>query len=362
MTADQLARNEATATAAKFVIRSAIDLQVAQGSMQRLPLMSDLSVIDRTSVMTMLSELASNIVKYAEEGYVSIERVESKGAVQIRLTAEDKGPGIKDISVALQDSTSTAGTLGLGLPSVKRMSDHFGITNTERGLQVVAEKWVSAEAETRALSKLAFQMSELIGVQGGVSGPFDYAVGRKGFGGSRFVGDLALMAPAGGQWLIAIIDATGHGERAFKTASLAASTIVSNAQADLIHLLYQTHEALALTEGAAIGLLLIQPESGQFTYAGIGNTRVETIGNSPWRGVSTPGIVGQRMREPFLQESVLARDDLLSLSSDGIDEFDVGNLLSKHRMLGLKETARKVMTQHAAHHDDACCLLLRRAS
>ncbi|WP_051018592.1 ATP-binding protein [Saprospira grandis] len=43
------------------------------------------------------------------------------------MVAIDQGPGIEDIETALQDSFSTSGTLGLGLPGVRRMMDEFNI-------------------------------------------------------------------------------------------------------------------------------------------------------------------------------------------------------------------------------------------
>jgi serine/threonine-protein kinase RsbT len=55
----------------------------------------------------------------------------------------DRGPGIEDIEQALQDQYSSSGTLGLGLPGVKRMMDEFEI-NTEvgRGTTVVIRQWL----------------------------------------------------------------------------------------------------------------------------------------------------------------------------------------------------------------------------
>ena len=70
----------------------------------------------RTKVNTVLSELAYNQIKYAKKG--SIETVFFKEAAQmgVKIKAIDKGPGIMNIDLALQDNYSTSGTLGLGLP------------------------------------------------------------------------------------------------------------------------------------------------------------------------------------------------------------------------------------------------------
>ena len=60
----------------------------------------------------------------------------------IQLVAYDEGPGILDIPQALRDGFSTSGSLGLGLPGVKRLMDEFEIVSAETsGTIVTAKKW-----------------------------------------------------------------------------------------------------------------------------------------------------------------------------------------------------------------------------
>ena len=94
-------------------------------------------------VATAVSELARNIVKYAENGSVRMREVRSPGRRGIEVVVEDTGPGIADVNKAMQDSYSTSGTLGLGLPGVKRMMDEFELESEPgKGVRVVARKWV----------------------------------------------------------------------------------------------------------------------------------------------------------------------------------------------------------------------------
>jgi serine/threonine-protein kinase RsbT len=102
-----------------------------------------LSEIQWRLVATAVSELARNIVKYAEHGSVRVREVRSRGRRGIEVVVEDIGPGIADVDKAMQDAYSTAGTLGLGLPGVKRMMDEFELASMPgEGLRVVARKWV----------------------------------------------------------------------------------------------------------------------------------------------------------------------------------------------------------------------------
>jgi serine/threonine-protein kinase RsbT len=92
---------------------------------------------------TSVSELSRNIVKYANSGEVYLRAVDRAGRRGLQVTAQDRGPGIEDTDRALRDNYSSSGTLGLGLPGVKRLMDEFDL-QTERGggTRVVAVLWI----------------------------------------------------------------------------------------------------------------------------------------------------------------------------------------------------------------------------
>ena len=94
-------------------------------------------------VATAVSELARNILKYAEQGQIAL-RAASRGAHRgIEIESTDRGPGIADPESAMRDHYSSGGTLGLGLPGVKRMMDEFQLDSTPgEGTRILARKWV----------------------------------------------------------------------------------------------------------------------------------------------------------------------------------------------------------------------------
>jgi len=98
---------------------------------------------DSTLVATAISELARNIMQYAGQGEIVIAAAEEGPKRGIVIVAHDDGPGIPDISEALQDGYSTSGGLGLGLPGVKRLMDEFEIVSEENaGTTVRVKKWL----------------------------------------------------------------------------------------------------------------------------------------------------------------------------------------------------------------------------
>ncbi len=97
----------------------------------------------KTAVLcTAVSELTTNIVKYAEHGTVTAQLREQRHRKGIEVLVEDKGPGIADLEMAMKDHVSTSGTLGLGLPGTQRMVDDFELTSTPgQGTQIRIVVW-----------------------------------------------------------------------------------------------------------------------------------------------------------------------------------------------------------------------------
>lgn len=100
------------------------------------------SNIVQSRIATVISELARNIYLYADEGLISIDTIERDGMLGLRIQAKDRGPGIRDLRLAMEDGYSTSGALGAGLPGVKRLMDEFQIESIlHQGTYVSAVKW-----------------------------------------------------------------------------------------------------------------------------------------------------------------------------------------------------------------------------
>jgi serine/threonine-protein kinase RsbT len=97
---------------------------------------------DATLIATAISELARNIVSYARTGEIKLKGIHGSSRIGILVVASDDGPGIIDIRQALRDGYSTSGSLGLGLPGVRRLMDEFEITSQPgKGTMVAVKKW-----------------------------------------------------------------------------------------------------------------------------------------------------------------------------------------------------------------------------
>jgi serine/threonine-protein kinase RsbT len=123
-------------------INSDQDIVTARQKGRALAIELGFSTGDATLVATSISELARNIVSYARTGEISLKIIHASNRQGISIVASDSGPGIRDIRQAMRDGFSTSGSLGLGLPGVRRLMDEFEITSEpDRGTIITVKKW-----------------------------------------------------------------------------------------------------------------------------------------------------------------------------------------------------------------------------
>lgn len=117
-------------------------LVVLRNTLRKLAESLLFSTLEQTKLITAANELARNMLLYARKGKVTIEHLNPTGRNGLRLTFEDKGPGIPDINLALQNGHSTGTGLGLGLPGAKRLVNEFDIKSTMgQGTTVTVILW-----------------------------------------------------------------------------------------------------------------------------------------------------------------------------------------------------------------------------
>ena len=99
-------------------------------------------LVDQTKIVTAVSELARNTINYGGGGTMTIEIWSNGNRKGLKAIFEDKGPGIPNIELALQDGYTTGGGLGLGLSGAKRLSNEFEIKSKPgEGTRVAITRW-----------------------------------------------------------------------------------------------------------------------------------------------------------------------------------------------------------------------------
>ncbi|HKX40764.1 MAG TPA: anti-sigma regulatory factor [Burkholderiaceae bacterium] len=123
-------------------IENDADIVTARQRGRELAATIGFSSTDQTMIALAISEIARNIVSYAQRGRVTLRRLDGGGRSGVEVVAEDQGPGIADIELAMRDGYSTGRSLGVGLPGTKRVMDEFDLVSAPgRGTTVTMKKW-----------------------------------------------------------------------------------------------------------------------------------------------------------------------------------------------------------------------------
>lgn len=240
------------------------------------------------------SELATNIVKYAGRGTVSIRLVRRGDQKGVEIVAADRGPGIANPEDALRDGHSTGGSLGYGLGAVNRAMDDLDIVSSPgNGTTVRCRRWLRAAKPS------------------GPS-PLDFGVVCRPKPGERVCGDAFVLRTWAESALVGVIDGVGHGQPAHQASRKAREYVESHYDQPLDRLFRGTSRACRGTRGAVMALARIDWRAGTVGLASVGNIELKFLGMPrPHNLIAPRGLMGLRaqpVREvtaPWLASSAL---------------------------------------------------------
>lgn len=123
-------------------VRSSQDVVVVRQAVRALAIRLGFSLVEQTKIVTAASELARNTVDYGGGGIVRLQTLTDGRRVGLRLTFEDKGPGIENLELVMKDGYTSGGGLGLGLGGARRLSNEFEIVSRPgEGTRVSIARW-----------------------------------------------------------------------------------------------------------------------------------------------------------------------------------------------------------------------------
>ena len=123
-------------------LRTEVDIVQARHLVRKLAAELTFSLVDQTKIVTAASELARNTIVYGRGGELVANVIDTGFKKGLELIFSDKGPGISDMKLALQDGYTTGSGLGLGLSGAKRLSNEFEIVSkVGEGTTVTIRRW-----------------------------------------------------------------------------------------------------------------------------------------------------------------------------------------------------------------------------
>jgi anti-sigma regulatory factor (Ser/Thr protein kinase) len=293
------------------------------------------------------TEMATNMLKHATGGHLAISTFADGSGEGIEITAADKGPGIADVSRALQDGYSSVGTPGTGLGAIRRQADQFEIFSRP-GLGSIVMARIGAERPRKA----------------GPTPPVpEIGVALSPFPGETECGDdWRFAATAAGPTLLAV-DGSGHGPLAAIAARTAAEAFERNSTAECVAIVEAIHRALAPTRGAAVAVARIDAAARVVRFVGVGNIAAALVADGAVKRMvshnGTAGHVAPRIRE--FTYGFCARPTIV-LHSDGISakwDFDAyPGLAASHPSI----IAAALCRDHRRSNDDVMAVVMRAAA
>jgi anti-sigma regulatory factor (Ser/Thr protein kinase) len=326
-----------------FPITHASDVAAARRAGQKLADALGFDDVKAGRLAIIITEAATNILKHAGEGTVTIMRTQSGVAMPgVDVVAVDNGPGIGDLEFSLRDGVSTAGTAGTGLGALRRQADEFDVwTQHGRGAAFFMRVWRGAAPPEPCGMEIGALCTPLAGEDACGDG-------------------WAVSCDPDGATVLGV-DGLGHGPEAAKAAAGAIHALEKRPSAAPEEVLRTAHELLRLTRGAALSVARIDYGGDDVRFAGIGNVGGLVYDGTARRAlVSHNGIVGHNMRKVQEFAAPFPPGALCVLYSDGIQsQWDLGDYPGLHvRAPAL--VAAVLMRDFIRRRDDAMVLVARR--
>jgi anti-sigma regulatory factor (Ser/Thr protein kinase) len=253
-------------------------------------------------VAIVATELATNLLKHAQQGEILVSAFDDGEGAGIECLALDRGPGIPDVAASMRDGHSTAGSLGAGLGAIARQSQVLDIYSSKtHGSAVLARIYKGDPASGVAKSTPPTGVV-CLPIAGEEACGDAWSVKRTSVG-------LCLM----------VVDGLGHGPLAATASHAAVMAFEASEGAPSTELMQRLHNALRPTRGAAASVAALPADGGPVTFVGVGNVAGAVVtATETKRMVSHNGTLGHAMKtvKPFTYPA--AGETLVVLASDGL--------------------------------------------
>ncbi|NEQ69539.1 MAG: SpoIIE family protein phosphatase [Symploca sp. SIO2D2] len=192
----------------------------------------------------------------------------------------------------------------------------------------------------------------------------DYFYSNRPCLGERVSGDIAIVEQQEQLLFIGIVDGLGHGKNANLVARTAKDYLQKTWDSDVCQTMLRLHDQLKGSLGAAVGLGVINLETKQLSYTGVGNTVFKILRRQEQKSYtkrlySTDGIVGTQIRHPVEQQLQLTKSDIILFYTDGIREHFS---LEEYPLIFVEDTmkiAKNLIQLFGKKYDDATCIALK---
>jgi len=172
-------------------------------------------------------------------------------------------------------------------------------------------------------------------------------------------GDTGIIKEFDNKVFMGIVDVLGHGKEAYKIAMTSRDFLEKNYHQDLVEIITGLHERIKGSRGAVAGLSLVNLNTGELNYVGVGNITARRFGSKNTRIIPRSGIVGYVMPTPKVEKRTLSDGDVWVLYTDGVQEHFESEDYPELLRDDAETIGRHIIRQFGKQEDDAACLVLK---
>ncbi len=239
-------------------------------------------------------ELSTNLLHHGQGGLLLLNAFTHAGTLE--LLAVDSGPGMASLMDCSEDGYSSGSTPGLGLGSIRRLSDSVQAYSWPEKGTVVAASFAAKDPAPSVPGVVCTAMQ-----------------------GETVSGDRWACKHEGGQELYLVVDGLGHGVQASEAATLAVDIFLNTRLSDPVALVQQMHGPLRSTRGAALAVIGFDRKTQAASFCGVGNISASLqTADRVTNLISQNGTVGHQARQIRAFSYPFQKGDLLIMHSDGI--------------------------------------------
>jgi len=283
-----------------------------------------------------VTEAASNLYKHAEQGALLLCVNRDGPQPGIDLVTIDAGPGVRDVTAALRDGHSTAGTLGIGLGAIQRLADFADLySRPGHGTALVARFCVSPPVSQLRSAGLIRPIT-----------------------GETECGDAYGAVEVDGAVTAVLCDGLGHGPLAAAAAAAGVAAVLDDPAGEPAALLERVHRRMSGTRGGAVGVVQVGGQLARF--AGLGNVAASIVSDGQRKSmISIPGIAGVQARTIRQFEYDVPPGSAVIVHSDGISSRWEAATLPALEARDPLLIAAVLLAEAGVHRDDAGVLVLK---
>lgn len=292
-----------------------------------------------------VSEMTSNLYKYAKGGEILTGIFGTEENRYIEIISIDYGPGMSDPQRMMTDGYSSSNTLGMGMGSIKRLSDEFDLYSLRDWGTIVLSRLYRKPKGKPEINALSISICPMV-----INMP-----------GQTTSGDGTYYKQTDNFFKLLVADGLGHGPEAnfaVNEAVKAFRVCPYHSPAEILRFL---HSSTLKTRGMVAAVVVFDFKKKVWQVAGVGNIAVRMSNFLEVKNLmSYNGIVGHNIPNTISdQEFSLSDFHQMTLCSDGIkSRWDIGKLTGIHRC-DLSIQAAAIYKESARRNDDTSVVIVK---